>query len=121
MRAGLFHPLTGYSLPDAVRTAALVAEAGDLSGEALHDLLYRHARSTWRGRGFYRTLAAMLFKAARPEERYRVLERFYRLDERLIARFYAARSTPFDKVRVLAGKPPVPLKGALMAVLGTRK
>ncbi len=31
MRAGLFHPLTSYSLPDAVRTAALVANASDLS------------------------------------------------------------------------------------------
>ena len=27
MRAGLFHPTTGYSLPDAVRTASLVAES----------------------------------------------------------------------------------------------
>lgn len=121
LRGGLFHPLTGYSLPDAVRTAVLVAGAGDYSGNALHDLLHDHVRAAWSKRGFYRTLAAMLFRAAEPEARYRVLERFYRLDERLIARFYAARSTPIDKMRVLGGKPPVPLKGALRAVLGTRK
>ena len=32
MRAGLFHPTTGYSLPDAVRLACLIAAAPD--GEA---------------------------------------------------------------------------------------
>ncbi|MGQ7440678.1 lycopene cyclase family protein, partial [Streptococcus suis] len=80
MRAGLFHPTTGYSLPDAVRTAALLAATRDLSGAALHATTYGHAKAVWRSRGFYRMLDAMLFRAAEPEERYRVLERFYRLD-----------------------------------------
>ena len=35
----------------------------------------------------------MLFKAAGPDERYRVLERFYTLPDGLIARFYAGKST----------------------------
>lgn len=117
-RAGLFHPLTGYSLPDAVRTAALVADAGSFEGQALHDLLHAHARRTWRGRRFYRMLAAMLFKAAEPEERHRILERFYRLDERLIGRFYAARSNLGDKIRVMTGKPPVPIGRAVRAITG---
>ena len=118
MRAGLFHPTTGYSLPDAVRTAALIAEAGDLSGKGLHDLTYRHARRLWKARGFYRMLDTMLFKAAEPGERYKVLERFYRLDPRLIGRFYAGRSTMLDKLRVLTGKPPVPLGRAVAAIRG---
>ena len=48
-RAGLFHPTTSYSLPDAVRTAALIANTRDLSGAALHELTYHHAKaaSTW--------------------------------------------------------------------------
>jgi len=121
MRAGLFHPLTGYSLPDAVRTAVLVADANDLSGEALHALLFGHARKAWKARGFYRALSAMLFKAAEPDERYRVLERFYRLDARLIARFYAAHSTLLDRVRVLSGKPPVPIGRAVHAIREMRK
>lgn len=120
MRAGLFHPTTGYSLPDAIRTASLVAKAADLSGAALHDLTHRFARSMWRRRGFYRMLDRMLFKAAEPAERYRVLERFYRLDPRLIGRFYAGRSTMTDKARLLIGKPPVPIGRALAAVRGTR-
>ncbi|MBI0475904.1 lycopene cyclase [Sphingomonas sp. MA1305] len=120
MRAGLFHPTTGYSLPDAVRTAMLIAGSRDLSGAALHALTHDHARACWRSRGFYRMLDAMLFKAADPQERYRVLERFYRLDARLIGRFYAGQSTMMDKARVLTGKPPVPIGRAIRALAGRR-
>lgn len=116
IRAGLFHPLTSYSLPDAVRAATLVASASDLSGAALHDLLHDFARVTWRKRRYYRMLAAMLFKAAEPAERYKVLERFYRLSPELIGRFYAGNSTTLDRVRTLAGKPPVPVKRAVRAI-----
>ena len=116
MRAGLFPPMPGYSLPDAVRTAVLVAEASDLGGPALHELLHGHARRLWKKRAFYRMLAAMLFRAAEPGERYRVLERFYRLDAGLIARFYAGRSSAMDRLRVLSGKPPVPVGRAVAAI-----
>ncbi|MDP5279972.1 lycopene beta-cyclase CrtY [Sphingomonas sp. DG1-23] len=120
MRAGLFHPLTSYSLPDAVRTASHVAQADIFEGEALHDLLHRYAAHMWRSRRFYRLLAAMLFKAAEPEERYRVLARFYRLDEGLIRRFYAANSNLGDKIRVMTGKPPVPIGRAVRAITGVQ-
>jgi lycopene beta-cyclase len=116
MAAGLFQPMTGYSLPDAVRTAALVAGLPDLSSPALAQALRRHARDAWQARGFYRLLARMLFRAADPAERYRLLERFYRLDARLIDRFYAGRSTLADKARILIGKPPVPLRRALAVI-----
>ncbi|AQR74879.1 lycopene beta-cyclase CrtY [Sphingomonas sp. LM7] len=120
VRAGLFHPLTSYSLPDAVRTATLVASAGTFDGQALHDLLHGYSRRLWRSRRFYRMLAAMLFRAAEPEERYRVLERFYRLDEELIGRFYAAKSNLGDKIRVMTGKPPVPIGRAVRAITGVQ-
>lgn len=116
MRAGLFHPTTGYSLPDAVRTAALIVRASDLSGAALHTLTHGFAKTTWQDRGFYRMLDRMLFRAADPEERYRVLERFYRLDPHLVRRFYAGQSTMMDKARILTGKPPVPIGRALQAI-----
>ncbi|MDO7841626.1 lycopene beta-cyclase CrtY [Sphingomonas immobilis] len=116
MRAGLFHPMTGYSLPDAVRLASLIARTGDLSGAALHDLTHGYARRLWRARGFYRILAKMLFRAADPPERYRILERFYRLDARLIGRFYAGNTHLADKVRILSGKPPVPIGRAVAAL-----
>lgn len=120
-RGGLFHPLTGYALPDAVRAAALVASASDLGGGALHDLLHGFARATWRRRRFYRMLAAMLFKAAEPAQRYRILARFYRLDPALIGRFYAGHSTLLDRLRIVSGRPPVPIGRAVAALRGGRK
>jgi lycopene beta-cyclase len=59
----------------------------------------------------------MLFGAAAPAERYRVLQRFYALDAQLIERFYAAGSTLGDKARILSGKPPVPVGEALSAAI----
>ena len=120
MRAALFHPTTGYSLPDAVRTAAFVAGLENLEGKALHDTLFERAKAIWDDRAFYRLLDRMLLLAAAPEERYKVLERFYRLNPALIGRFYASRSTGLDKVKILAGKPPVPITDALR-VLAERK
>lgn len=113
MGAGLFQPMTGYSLPDAVRTAALIAGLPSLEGHFLHDALRDHAMKAWKERGYYRLLARMLFRAAAPPDRYRMLQRFYGLDPKLIARFYAGRSTRLDKARILCGKPPVPLGSAV--------
>lgn len=116
VRAGLFHPTTGYSLPDAVRTAVAIAGAPDLSGAALHELTYARSKAAWEARGFYRLLDRMLFRAADPAERWRVLARFYTLAPGLIGRFYAGRSTMADKARILWGRPPVPIARAIRAV-----
>lgn len=119
-RAMISHPLTSYTLPFAVETALLVAENKDLPGEQMAALLEAHARKVWQRTGFYRMLGTMLFGAARPEERYRIFSRFYRLSPGLIERFYAARSTTRDKLRVLTGKPPVPIPHALRALASHR-
>jgi lycopene beta-cyclase len=117
MRSGLFHPTTGYSLPDAVRIAGRISRAPDLSGAALQKLTHDYAEAQWRNRGYYRMLDKMLFHAADPDQRYRVLERFYRLAPNLIRRFYAGESTLADKIRILSGKPPVAITRAVAALL----
>jgi lycopene beta-cyclase len=117
-RAALFHPLTSYSLPDAVRFAVHVARLPDLSGAALAKAGYAWAGSHWRRGGFYRMLSRMLFGAAEPHLRFRMLERFYTLPEPLVERFYAGRSTPRDMLRILAGRPPVPVGAALASLAG---
>lgn len=117
-RAGLFHPLTSYSLPDAVRFALALAKAPALDGASLAAFSEDYARRHWEHGAFYRALSAMLFGAALPPDRYRVLERFYRLDQPLIERFYAGRSTGLDKARVLSGKPPVPVIKAVGVLSG---
>jgi lycopene beta-cyclase len=62
----------------------------------------------------------MLFWAAKPERRYRVLERFYEMREPLIERFYSSNLTLADQARILAGWPPVPLGKALRVLAETR-
>lgn len=116
LRGGFFHPTTGYSLPDAVANALLLAEQRDFGGPALFNLFRERACKLWKERAFFRLLNRMMFRAAAPEQRYRVLEHFYRLPEPLIARFYAAKLTRLDKVRILTGRPPVPVLKALKAM-----
>jgi lycopene beta-cyclase len=118
LRGGFFHPTTGYSLPDACRNALLIAGQADLDAPALYDLLSARARTVWNDRKFFQLLNRMLFHAAEPRLRYRVLEHFYRLPEAVIARFYAARLTRLDKLRILSGRPPVPIGRAIAAMRG---
>jgi len=118
-RGGFVHPLTSYTLPQAVAMAQLIAREADLPGEQLAALVEGAAAQHWRATAFYRRLGAMLFQAGAPDERYRIFERFYRLPEPTIERFYAARSSLADKARVLIGKPPVPILGAMRALLAS--
>ena len=114
VRAGAFHATTGYSLPDAVRTASALPDLIDRAD--LPTRLRNRAATSWRRQRFYRMLGAMLFRAAESDERFRIFERFYRLSPRLIARFYAGRSSTADKLRILSGKPPVPIGRAMAAL-----
>ncbi|MGI4842692.1 MAG: lycopene beta-cyclase CrtY [Janthinobacterium lividum] len=115
LRAGLFHPTTGYSLPHAVRLAERIAALPAFDAPQLFAAIRMEARREWQGQRFFRLLNRMLFLAGRPEQRWRVMQRFYRLPAPLIARFYAGRPRLADKARVLSGKPPVPVAQALVA------
>jgi lycopene beta-cyclase len=117
LRAALFHPTTGYSLPEAVRLADHLAALPDLSAAPLYAAIRAWSVRRWRSHGFFRLLNRMLFRAGEPSERFRVLRRFYGLPESTIRRFYAGALSPVDKVRLLAGKPPVPVIGAVRAML----
>ncbi|WP_037500334.1 lycopene beta-cyclase CrtY [Sphingomonas jaspsi] len=116
VRAGLFHQLTSYSLPDAVRFASWLASDATLDG-SLAAQTRKVARSAWSRGGYDRMLVRMLFLGAAPTERFRILERFYRLPAALIARFYAGRLTVLDRLRILVGKPPIPIHRGLSAIM----
>jgi lycopene beta-cyclase len=113
VRAGLFHPTTGYSVPDAVATASLLSAMPLGDSFEVMMAIRGLASERWSRRAFFRLLNRMLFVAAAPESRVNVLEQFYRRPEPLIARFYAAELNWFDRCRLLAGRPPVPLGKAL--------
>ncbi len=119
LRAGLFHHTTGYSLPDAVRLAEEVAALPDLSAPALARVIRAMAARHWRRQGFFRLLNRMLFLAAAPPERAGILRRFYRLPEDTIRRFYAGELSAGDKLRLLSGRPPVPILAAARAAFST--
>jgi lycopene beta-cyclase len=118
-RAGLFHPTTGYSLPDAVRFAHWFAEIWPVSAEIAAPMTRAWAHAEWRRRRYYRLLDRMLFRAATDHRRRSVFEHFYRLPSDLIERFYAGQSTLGDKLRILSGKPPVPIRAAMRALIDT--
>ena len=103
-RAGFFHPVTGYSLPLAVRIALAIAKAGT-PGETAQAV--RAISQGLRGqRRFESLLNRLMFNAMAPDARWTALDRFYRLPEATINRFYASRNTRWDQMRVLMGRPP---------------
>jgi lycopene beta-cyclase len=102
---GWFHPATGYSFPVAVRLAALIAAtpvAELFSGPNLRCLARDHRRQV----SYCHRLNRMLFSWFSPENRWNVFERFYRLPDPLIRRFYALEMTTADRARILLGRPP---------------
>jgi lycopene beta-cyclase len=119
-RAALIQPITSYSLPMAVRTAILIAEMPDITQSKLDKMLRDLARQHWKNGSFYRLLCAFLFLGADPEMRYKTLEHTYAKDERLLARFYAGKSTGWDRVSLLTGKPPIPVSRAIRLLLNNR-
>ncbi|MBU2532796.1 MAG: lycopene beta-cyclase CrtY, partial [Alphaproteobacteria bacterium] len=116
VRAGLFHPLTGYSLPYAAGLAISIGRLPVLTSEAVRQLVRRQTDTLWRRHSFYRLLNRLLFAAASGAERRDVMQHFYRLPQALIERLYAGQSTSLDKFSVLVGRPPIPISRALKVV-----
>lgn len=108
VRAGQFHPTTGYSLPYTVRAIERLSTLGQWNRDSVKRAMGPEPRGA-----FFRFLNRMLFLGATPKERYRILERFYRLPEGVVRRFYAGELGLADRVRILVGRPPIPLGNAL--------
>ncbi|WP_307745232.1 lycopene beta-cyclase CrtY [uncultured Pantoea sp.] len=117
LRAGLFHPTTGYSLPLAVALADRLAEMPAMTSASLNATIRQVASQAWQQQRFFRMLNRMLFLAGPAGQRWQVMQRFYGLPEGLIARFYAGKLTLPDRLRILSGKPPVPVLAALQAIM----
>src|SRR5690606_16665554 len=116
LAAALFHPTTGYSLPDAVRLVDHLIATDRWDADGLYATLRAYSCRLWQQRGFFHLLNRMLFLAGPADRRWQVMQRFYRLPGPLIERFYAARLTLLDRARIVSGKPPVPIGEALRAL-----
>jgi lycopene beta-cyclase len=116
LRAWLFHATTGYSLAFAVRLADAVSTHPTLTSRSVATLVHAMSAAAWDNQTVFRMLNRLLFVAATPAERVRVLERFYTLPQPLIERFYGAKLTMGDKARILIGRPPVPMGKAILSL-----
>jgi lycopene beta-cyclase len=103
-RGGFFHPATGYSFAIAARLADAVARLApeQLAGPEITAL----AAEIRRQASFAKALNRLLFRWFDPAQRWHVLDRFYRLPEDTIRRFYALDMTASDQARILVGRPP---------------
>jgi lycopene beta-cyclase len=117
MRGNFYHPVTGYSFPDSVRLASKISKtinSSDKNKRLNLDLeIRKYKLLLYRRDRYFRLLNRLLFKASLPSKRHLVLQRFYTLSESLIKRFYEGNLHKKDKLRILIGKPPVPVLKAL--------
>ena len=111
--AGLAHPVTGYTLPAVLQQIQSLLEVSHPDLDLWKKQISVKNQQILKPYSYYRFLNRMMFKAATPSMRYKVLERFYTLPEDLIQRFYGGRTTLRDEFRILLGKPPVPILKAV--------
>jgi lycopene beta-cyclase len=114
---GLFHAGTGYSLAIAATAAVTLATSATTAGQPVDrqplDTIRRRLREQNR---YFALLNRLMFVGLPPAERWRILERFYRLPPETILRFYGARTTRTDRARILLGRPPRGFRwGSLLA------
>lgn len=133
---GMAHATTSYSVPALMQTIRALL---DFLNACQHSHTSSTAKLTstemmaaWtnttqnlreqfiRQNRFFFMLNKMLFRAAAPQERRKILERFYTLSPQLISRFYAMRTTPADCARILMGRPPVPIWRAIQSLVFRR-
>jgi lycopene beta-cyclase len=97
-RGGFFAPTTGSPLPDALRTALLLARQRDFGGAALHDMFAEEAAALWKKRDFYRSFDRLLLRGGGCT----AIEALYDSEPALIARYFGERLGLFDRRKLLA-------------------
>ncbi len=111
--SGLAHPVTGYTTSIVFRQIEALIEIREKKDGDFRERLSQVNSEIDKSFSYFHLLNRMLFLAAVPSERYRVLQRFYTLSPGLIARFYSATLTRTDQMRILVGRPPVPMLAAV--------
>lgn len=107
----IFHDVTGYSLPDAVRLTLRLSRTNP-DPESYEDAITAYKEEYRSQRKFFCFLNRLMFQVAGDEERYKMLSFFYRKNTSQISKFYAQKMNAFDRLKFFAGKPPVSMKAA---------
>ncbi|UYL07855.1 lycopene beta-cyclase CrtY [Bdellovibrio sp. SKB1291214] len=116
-RSELFHAVTGYTFPTTIARIDLLVKT---PLEKWTSVLAQHDQKIRSQLRFLPALNRMLFLAAAPEQRYQVLQRFYKLPADLVSRFYKGELQISDWARILVGKPPVAIRKAIKSLLASR-
>jgi lycopene beta-cyclase len=115
-RVGFYHPITGYSFLWSTRVAERLSAVSSLDPEAFRSTLLELHQERQQNERFYLFLNRLMFYGADSTNRYRIFERFYRLPQQTIVRFYAGQSNWMDRLRLLVGEPPIPISAALRVI-----
>ncbi|BBM85310.1 lycopene beta-cyclase CrtY [Candidatus Uabimicrobium amorphum] len=110
-KAGFFHPTTGYSFPVAYKFARELAAAWN-NDENIEKFYANWVQKNKRNKSFFFLLNRLLFKAP-PQQRYRILEKFYKLPPDTISRFYRGEIMKRDIARIFSGRPPMSISKAM--------
>lgn len=117
MRAGFFHPTTGYSLPQAVHIAETVSRLTEFNSSKVNQTLRDEMYNWKKNCSYFIFLNRMLFGAAQPTERVKIFERFYRFSDKFISRFYSGHLSKVDCAKLLIGRPPVKISKAIKSLI----
>ncbi len=122
VRGGFFHLTTGYSFSHTLKLVEAIAERflGSAAGapDAIVKTVDRQRAAVFRQNHYFALLNRMLFLAATPEQRFQIFERFYKMKPALISKFYAGEFRTKERLRLLAGRPPVSVTKALLSLVG---
>lgn len=111
--SGSFHPLTGRAASSILKQIEAIRIRSNLTTSSINRILGQARYESESTSSYYRMLNKLMFKGTDSALRYKVLAHFYRLPAPLIERFYAGKSSIWDKIRILFGKPPIPVGRAI--------
>jgi len=114
MKAGLFHPTTGYSLPFAVKTVENFLKARE--EKQWPEIQKKLVKSERFNQRLFVGLNRVMFGATSPEKRYTFLQHFYELPEKLMNAFYSHQMSMKDWMRFFMRTPPVKVVSAVKAL-----
>lgn len=125
MRAGFFHPTSGYSLPYALKCAERLAEGLCNRKNASIAQVVQQVTTAFRkehapSSTFLISLNRMLFRAAEPAQRWKIFTQFYRRKLPVITQFYSGSLSFSTKIAMICGVPPVPIFRGLKHFFGRR-
>lgn len=121
MSGGFFHPVTGYSFGSAAKVAETLSNLPHIDSPSIQ-LALNKLRDEFKSReSYYLTLNRLLFQGAEARYRWKIFEFFYRLPLGTIERFYGQKMTLQDRIRLMIGKPPIPVHSALKVLLSKRQ